>query len=361
MSKQKTTTKIVPSVKNGKIELFRFICAIIIAIYHFNFSIEYKSEKFTKGYLAVEFFFIVTGYLMAKSLSKYTDDPDNKFDLFDTSLKYVAKKISSFYCFYIAAIIITSAAWIPYFKLPVKEYFFKLFDAVPTFLLLQMVGFKTADWYVPIWYLSAMVIVTIILTPILLKFPKSYSLYIGPFISVVLLGFIYVKVGYYNRSIIIKGNPPYGLMRAFAEISIGCTCFYLEKCGYLKKLREKSASVIAIICYILSFVYMYNNYKNDHEFLSIILITVASIITFHNKNTFTFLNNRFVYFLGKLSLPIFLVHSVSRYTIPKWIPQFSHYSLYMMLYLVATIILSIVCYYMGLGIKKGFTLLSKAK
>ena len=55
----------VKSKRNGKIELMRFVFAIVIACFHLNMGI------FSSGMLAVEFFFIVTGYLLAKSLSKY--------------------------------------------------------------------------------------------------------------------------------------------------------------------------------------------------------------------------------------------------------------------------------------------------
>lgn len=60
----------VKSKRNGKIELLRFIFSLVVALFHFLPQIG-ESKLLSSGFFAVEFFFIVTGYLLAKSLSKY--------------------------------------------------------------------------------------------------------------------------------------------------------------------------------------------------------------------------------------------------------------------------------------------------
>ena len=44
-------------VRNGKIDLLKFIFSIIVVIYHFNVG-NYHYTLFIKGYVAVEFFFV---------------------------------------------------------------------------------------------------------------------------------------------------------------------------------------------------------------------------------------------------------------------------------------------------------------
>lgn len=53
--------------RNGEIDFLKFVFAIIIAGYHA--SIFYNSESYTlwpTGYIGVEFYFIVAGFLLAK-------------------------------------------------------------------------------------------------------------------------------------------------------------------------------------------------------------------------------------------------------------------------------------------------------
>ena len=66
------------SKRNGKIELLRFIFCILILFFYCDVDMFEVSKNFNHGfsffrhgYVGVEFFFIVTGYLMVKSsLSK---------------------------------------------------------------------------------------------------------------------------------------------------------------------------------------------------------------------------------------------------------------------------------------------------
>ncbi len=58
----------VKNKRNGVIELMRFLMVIPIVLGHTK---EFLSDKIvTRGYLGVEFFFVVSGYLMMASLSR---------------------------------------------------------------------------------------------------------------------------------------------------------------------------------------------------------------------------------------------------------------------------------------------------
>ena len=58
--------------RNGAIDFWKFVFCMIIAIYHGRYmggSVPYALFK-DGGYLAVEFFFLVSGFLMAKSAKR---------------------------------------------------------------------------------------------------------------------------------------------------------------------------------------------------------------------------------------------------------------------------------------------------
>jgi peptidoglycan/LPS O-acetylase OafA/YrhL len=61
--------------RNNIVELFRFIYSLLVVGYHVQFS--YSDEKidfFENGALAVEFFFLLSGYFLARSLEKLGKD-----------------------------------------------------------------------------------------------------------------------------------------------------------------------------------------------------------------------------------------------------------------------------------------------
>lgn len=80
--------------RNGKIDFLKFIMSLIVITYHFGNAVNYENEWFCKGYIAVEFFFIVSGFLFAKSLAKYEESDRDK--IIKTASRLWAKNIRDF-------------------------------------------------------------------------------------------------------------------------------------------------------------------------------------------------------------------------------------------------------------------------
>ena len=55
---------LAPKKRNGKIDLLRFLFAVIVLIYHSRYVVGDEKSLFLGGSFAVEFFFLVSGYLM---------------------------------------------------------------------------------------------------------------------------------------------------------------------------------------------------------------------------------------------------------------------------------------------------------
>lgn len=56
--------------RNGEIDILRAAFAIIILIYHCHIIYLKSANYFIRGYLGVEFFFLVSGYYLAKNAKK---------------------------------------------------------------------------------------------------------------------------------------------------------------------------------------------------------------------------------------------------------------------------------------------------
>ena len=262
----------------------------------------------------------------------------------ETSLNFVRKKYSSFLYYYVIIVILTSLSWFVQFHLSIKQWMIKIFESIPSFCLIQSFGFGKVDGLGHTWYLSSMMIVIFILTPILLKWPKIFSLYVAPVLSILLIS--------HMQKTEFAGSLT-GLIRAFAEISLGCTCYYIVESGILKKLNKNLLSIIALICYSVSLVLMFGNRGTSMLIETIIFLAVAVAITFYNTETFKFLNNKFIFFLGKLSLPIYLCQILCISVIRKYIVglNLSVY-VYVVVCLLCVIVVAAVCMFAGDGLRK---------
>ena len=59
--------------RNSLLELYRFLFSIWVVWYHGFFV--FKNQFFNHGYIAVEFFFILSGFYILKSIEKHKHQP----------------------------------------------------------------------------------------------------------------------------------------------------------------------------------------------------------------------------------------------------------------------------------------------
>ena len=84
-------------VRNGKIDLLKFLFSIMVIVFHFNKHL-YNYDFCQRGYIAVEFFFVTSGFLFAKSLAKI---PYRQETLFQDSVGFMKKKFFSFFPYHL--------------------------------------------------------------------------------------------------------------------------------------------------------------------------------------------------------------------------------------------------------------------
>ena len=337
--KSKKAQSNLKPARNGKIDLLKFIFSMIVATYHFGNSVHYSNERFNKGYFAVEFFFIVSGYLFAKSLSKY-DNKEN-INIINESVAFMKKKYVTFFSPHIVLYIATMICLVNYYKITLKELFVKMLNSVPDFLLLHMFGVESIQWLGHEWYLSSMIIVMFILTPVMMKYRKQFSLYIAPVLSLLTLTALVQKFGHLDTVKAWFGFAYSGLFRAFSEILIGCVCYAVAERGVIERINKKLLYVMEFLSYFLVIFYMTNDYSNKAELSLVYILALGVMISFSNKTSLKFLNNKFVYFLGKLSLPVYLCHIGVRSYILKL--QWAYgYTSYLAVFLLTVIAVSLV-------------------
>lgn len=143
-------SKTLATKRNGKIEFLRFIFCMSVLLFHFNqfimdklsFSNEGKLTFFSHGAIAVEFFFFVSGYLMAKSIFKRIDTPCNSRELSKDYVSFIYHKYMSVFPQNAVAFVITCVVFLLYEFNKKSSVFLYIFSAIPNFLMIDITGIR---------------------------------------------------------------------------------------------------------------------------------------------------------------------------------------------------------------------------
>lgn len=326
--------------RNGKVDLMKFLFSLVVIIYHFGNAVDYEHEIFNKGYMAVEFFFIVSGFLFAKSLSRVKYEKET---LASDSAAFMLRKYKSFMPYHIFMVAVTFAYLFIHNGWNIGELAVNVADSLPDILLLQMGLVKQQSLLGHEWYISAMLIVMFVLTPIVIKYRESFTKIAAPAVSLLVLGYLCRRFdGSLNLVFDDTGFFYAGVLRALAELSLGCLCYEICKSGVLEKMNRYFLMAAEAAIYILLLVYANKGLEEISPYVVVILLAVAVTLSFSDTTSVSFLNNKAVSFLGKISFPIYLMQIVMRQIIAKIDWQYG-YASHVLLYVVSVIAASLVC------------------
>ncbi len=345
--------------RNGALDLLKFIFAMMI-VFHHTYKIDGISEEnriFLSGVEAIDFFFIVSGFLMAVSVSKNIKK-DLNIGLGSETLAFIKSRILpilpylfvGFLSSLLIRLIIQSDDFI--------NSYTQLFNTVWEFLLLKMTGLNTTAVNPTTWYLSAMFIVMALLYPFLRRHFDLLSKVFCPLISVLIYGYIYMQ--YHS----LRGSSSYwtgfaykGTLRAAAGIMLGIGIFALCNAAKDIKLKPFFEWILSIVewgGYALVFYMTYTEESNKFDYIIILIFAVSISITCSGKSALSKrIQGPVCSFLGKFSMVIYLCHYVFVFITPALFPDASYKFL-----IAAYVILSLLW---SLIVMLGVTALQKAK
>lgn len=294
--------------RNGIISLWKFIFACVIVLFHCNTFYESTPNYFVKGgYIAVEFFFIVSGFYMArKALKKQTKNIGKE------TIEYIwnlIKKLIPYLTITYVIVLITKIIF-------ESHKIFEWINSIWNLLLLRQAGFSSILMNNQLWYLSSLIIGILILYPLLKKNKENFIYIVSPLI--VILG-----LGYLNKNFGWSGlNQAYhkwdkiwytGTIRSIIELNIGFIIYLINK--NLKKVdyTKLGKIILTIICHsllitVLLIIQFLDNSKN-YDYIMLLFISIAIGIMASGKTLdFKMLSNKFVFYLEKLSMPMYINH-----------------------------------------------------
>ena len=248
---------------NGSIELLRYTFTFIIAVMHFwhnNFDDAWVLEG---GYIAVDFFFMLSGLYLAQSMQKRDISP-----YMFTYNKW--KKMFPIYGTSIAVSVILQG-FDSY-----KDVARRLILAVPDLLGVQLSGFYYPVYNTILWYVSAMLIAGFFVASIIRTKKTEFYQYIAPLFILIGYSIIY----HYTGNLDATGKDglfaiPLGLIRAVAGMCVGTLIYEVSENikhnQYIITLRSKVyLSVIELVAVAIVLVGLVMEPHTKWDFYAII-------------------------------------------------------------------------------------------
>lgn len=155
--------------RNPIIDLMRFVFIICVVLHH---AILFR-PRIMAGYIGVEFFFIVSGWLMMKKLAAYTGE----IDVGTYTFQFIKHKLSAFYIELLVSSIFGLIAMQVFNWQGMKALGAAFVYLMGDFALLQIWGFPVYSATGVVWFLSAMVSAALIMVPLALKLEKIFNMY----------------------------------------------------------------------------------------------------------------------------------------------------------------------------------------
>lgn len=337
--------------RNGKIELLRFFMAISVLCLHVQKYVgtEIKPNGdihlafFPHGAMGVEFFFVLSGFLMASSVF-YAKDADRKLPTGKSTIIFMKKKFMAIFPMHCIAAVGVFAATAISQNYSLTDCVKKAVTSLPGLFFVQMGGFGFTYINHIEWYLSVMLISMCLIYPMLRKWYETFSRVIAPLVALFILGYLM-----HTYSSLIGVNTWSGItyksmFRGIAELCLGIFCF--EVCRYIQnsKINTKKRiliSVLEAVSWIGTFGIIMTTFSYKSNIFALALIAIGITCTFtgltYGNDIF---NKKAIYYLGKLSLPIYLIQLMTIEIIPVIFSDLS-VNIQMIITIVSTLIVAV--------------------
>lgn len=330
-------------VKNNSIWLWRIIFTYAIAIYHLNNSYMI----ITGWYIWVEFFFIVSGVLLAHHVDTHTDT---------TPWKYTIQRAIGLFPICLLNGMLRLGYDVHMSGATLGGFFYQLFEALPDIFLVYLFG-GSESLNPVVWYINALLAGGCVIIYLLIYHKRCYLNIIAPFSVLLIYGWC-VKYSGCVEGFAAWNSEYWGisnylfLLRGFAGLSLGV----LVAEGGNKRLaaarsnRNVLYKCLEILGYILVAVMSFWYGRARTDIIYVFLLAICVCMSFTNKVSEQVVNNPVIQFLNKLSVYIYLCHNVIRYICAD---KIYNYSVKIVIgYCVAVTLLAILEYALIEGLKK---------
>ena len=294
----------VKNSRNAFIELFRFLAAVSIVAYHYEFVYKGKSIYLQHFYIWVEFFFILSGFFIAANAMKKSEID---------SIDFMINEFKKLYPIYVIGFCISFIVYHMTGAGEFKHILASLWDSKNELFLLNMFVPDTGNPIMnlggPPQYIGTLLLCTLILHFLVTKHRNIYVAVIGPL--AVIIGYLHIYNLYGNISqwMAYNGFLYVGIIRGFAGMSLGALA-YLVLLPRMKNVNcnTRKAILLGILVFI-SFLILFDEcIKYEDLIFYVLIFCVLIVVGYIDDFNIDAKYKAFINMLGKLSYPMFVLH-----------------------------------------------------
>ena len=263
-SKNTTTTIAQPSKRNSLMELYRFLFALWVVWYHGYFL--FQSQYFNHGYMAVEFFFILSGFYLLRAIGRHQTDT-----FFGGLWKMLWGKIKNLGFTFVIGVVFV------YWHMDI------LGEPV-------LFGYL---WYIPIMLLASTVVYT------LKRLIKSNVAFIISLVVIIVVSYLILYIPVLER---------FGVFRGLGALSLGVLASMIPKIS-LKVKRFNFNWLITILLMVIIALLAFLPKEDLVSEYFLVLLLMPALVYFTSTLK---VNVKFFNFLGSLSFALYSYQCVLR-------------------------------------------------
>ncbi len=317
--------------KTNMISFWRVIYTYVIILLHlFN-----QYGHVTGLAVGVEFFFIVSGWLLAVDLDKKNRTP----------YEYTWHRILRLYPEYFFAFIVSAVFYVHFHNYTIVDSM-KWFADKGYRELLMIHFWPWADSgaiaNIVTWYISVLIIAGLLLYSMGKRCPNALKEIIIPITLVLFLSYTYLNVGDITSDRLDFGGLLHmKFFRGFSEMGLGMLLYELSKKNILECRWKKMIELLGFVSLALVIVFGYI-VGGVYTYMYLWLVAIGVFISFDVElNHF----NRVIVFFDKISYTLFLNHIIFRsYIIPHFFSELTGQCI--VIYLLLVTLFSIIMYYL---------------
>ena len=170
--------KVKAQKRNGELDFFKLLFCIVVISFHSGYFIQSENGYFKGGSIAVDFFFVVSGVMMARNAAQKAYEENLGIDTFEFIKKKILRFMPDIYVAWVIAFVVKHWHFVSW-KQVVKDLFASIWELL--FLTnTGIVGYSPNDAsYLSndaTWYISAMILSMLLLWPLLRKYKENFSI-----------------------------------------------------------------------------------------------------------------------------------------------------------------------------------------
>lgn len=294
------------SMKKQGVELYRFIMTITICLHHFRLYAE-LTLPFGGGYLAVDFFFILSGYFLYEHGVK--KDANCALKATSETVLYAMGRYKRLFPKYVAALILSISIYI--FVIQEDMDFMHLVLLIAKFLMVDGIFVQTTLNVMPQgWYCSVLWIGSAVVYFLFIKYREVFIKSISLYISVGIYICLFLQYGFLNLYTQYGFCLAVGLFRGIAGLCLGCMLGNVIDSEGGNGIKSKWINIVLFVSFtsIVLYALLWDTAYRKSDY-AIVLVFIGILYYLLGDNDISRFLNRFSFsFLGRISYSMFLVH-----------------------------------------------------